>query len=76
MKWPPNKAWTSESHREGYRHFEVQTYGGIKEDRWVELSPVLNKKILLKVYWSELKSVNWTTGWLQILEYDVEGDKS
>ena len=76
MNWPPNNAWTSTSTRVGYRHFEVQKYGGTKQDRWVELSPVVNKKILLKVYWSELKSDKWKTGWLQILEDDDDRVKT
>ncbi len=67
MRWPPNKAWTSAQRREGYRHFEVKSYGGKKDDRWVELYPVNNKEILIKVCWSELKTFSkWTSGWLQL----------
>ena len=56
MRWPPNKAWTSESKREGYRHFEVKQYGGKCQERWIELSPVLDKKMKLRVSWNELKT--------------------
>ena len=66
MRWPPNKIWTSASKREGYRHFEVKQYGGKKEDRWIELHPVNNKKLLIKVPWSELKTELWISGWLQL----------
>ena len=67
MRWPPNKAWTSAVKREGYRHFEVKSFGGKKDERWVELYPVNNKDILIKVDWSELKTYSkWTSGWLQL----------
>tara|TARA_Y100001968_G_C19358400_1_gene718448 strand:- start:409 stop:639 length:231 start_codon:yes stop_codon:yes gene_type:complete len=66
MKWPPNNAWTSASKRDGFRHFQVKKYGGLKEERWVELSPVVNKQSVIKVYWSELKSNQWKSGWLQL----------
>ena len=49
MRWPPNKAWTSSTSREGYRHFEVKDYGGKGEERWVVLSAVLDKNIELDV---------------------------
>ena len=69
MRWPPNQAWTSAKKREGYRHFEVKQYGGKGKDRWVELFPVLDKKIRLRVPWSELKvQTEWTSGWLQLPE--------
>ena len=67
MRWPPNAAWTSAEKREGYRHFEVKKYGGTKDQRWVELFPVNNKEILIRVQWSELKTYSkWTSGWLQL----------
>ncbi len=67
MRWPPNKAWTSASKIEGYRHFEAKRYGGQKEERWVELFPVNDKNVLIRVSWSELKARNkWTSGWLQL----------
>ena len=56
MRWPPNAAWTSAVKREGYRHFEVKSYGGKKDERWVELFPVNNNEILIRVPWSELKT--------------------
>tara|TARA_B100000965_G_scaffold11459_1_gene8790 strand:- start:11 stop:241 length:231 start_codon:yes stop_codon:yes gene_type:complete len=67
MRWPPNAAWTSAKKIQGYRHFEVKSYGGKKDDRWVDLTPVNNKEILIRVKWSELKIYSkWTSGWLQL----------
>ena len=67
MRWPPNQAWTSTFKRKGYRHFEVKQYGGIKDQRWIELFPVNNKEILIRVSWDELKTHSqWTSGWLQL----------
>ena len=45
MRWPPNKAWTSSSAIQGYRHFEVTEYGGKGDERWVVLAAVLDKDI-------------------------------
>ncbi len=67
MRWPPNQAWTSTFKRECYRHFEVKEYGGKKDQRWVDLFPVNNKGILIRVPWKELKNLDyWSTGWLQL----------
>ncbi len=67
MRWPPNQAWTSFEKRKGYRHFVVSQFGGKGKDRWVELLPVLNKEILIRVPWSQLKNDSrWISGWLQI----------
>ena len=66
MRWPPNKTWTSTNKREGYRHFEVNQYGGKREGRWIELYPVNNKKLLIKVHCSELETELWTSGWIQL----------
>ena len=75
MRWPPNKTWTSTSKREGYRHFELKKYGGNKEERWLELFPVNNKEILIRVSWSEIKTDQWTSGWLQLFnEQDCSGE--
>ena len=72
MRWPPNKAWTSSSKREGYRHFEVKEYGGKGEDRWVKLFPVNNPDIQIEVPWTELKTFSkWTSGWLQLPKEDT-----
>ena len=69
MRWPPNKAWTSGTPREGYRHFEVKDYGGKGEDRWVILTAVLDKSIELKLDWAELKTyAKWSIGWIQLPE--------
>ncbi len=76
MRWPPNKNWTSAFKREGYRHFEVKQYGGMKDKRWVELFPVNNKEILLRISWNELKvRSKWITGWLQLPKDDDCNDK-
>ncbi len=67
MRWPPNKAWTSSSPINGFRHFEVLDYGGKGEDRWVTLVAVLDKEVQLKLDWSELKIyAKWTIGWIQL----------
>ncbi len=67
MRWPPNKAWTSSSPIEGFRHFEVHEYGGKGDERWVTLVAVLDKNIKFKVDWSELKTyAKWSIGWLQL----------
>ena len=69
MRWPPNQAWTSARKREGYRHFETKQYGGSGENRWVELSPLLEKAIRLRVPLTELQTdTEWTSGWLQLPE--------
>ena len=67
MRWPPDEAWTSTKKREGYRHFAVKQYGGKGDNRWVELFPVLDKEIKLKVSWIQLKNdAEWRSGWLQL----------
>ena len=69
MRWPPNKAWTSAREREGYRHFEVKQFGGKRAERWVELSPVLENAVSIRVPISELDAhTEWESGWLQLPE--------
>ncbi len=69
MRWPPNKAWTSTSKREGYRHFEVKSFGGKGKDRWLNLFPVNNQKINIRVSFKEINnSSKWTNGWIQLPE--------
>jgi len=69
MRWPPNKAWTSSSEREGHRHFEVLEYGGKGDERWVILTAVLDKTIKFKLDWAELKTyAKWSIGWIQLTE--------
>ncbi len=75
MRWPPNRAWTSVVKRDGHRHFEVKQYGGKKTDRWVELYPVMNKENLIKVLWSELKTDQWISGWLQLPKDEGDSKK-
>ena len=71
MRWPPNKAWTSAAKRQGYRHFEVKSYGGKGDERWIELVAINNQDILIKVTWGELKTFSkWTSGWLQLPKED------
>ena len=67
MRWPPNKAWTSSKPIDGYRHFEVSSYGGKGDERWVELNAVMNDQIKFKLPWTDLKIfAKWTSGWLQL----------
>ena len=67
MRWSPNKAWTSNELRNGFRHFEVLTFGGKGQERWVELYAVLDENFKLTVPWTELKTFSkWTSGWLQL----------
>ena len=67
MKWPPTRSWTSNKKREGYHHFELKQFGGKGDNRWVELFPVLNTKVNLRIGWSELKNkAEWTSGWKQL----------
>tara|TARA_B100001250_G_scaffold353750_1_gene327226 strand:- start:113 stop:328 length:216 start_codon:yes stop_codon:yes gene_type:complete len=67
MRWPPNKAWTSSSSIQGYRHFEVTEYGGKGDERWVVLAAVLDKDINFKLNWNELKTyAKWSIGWVQL----------
>ena len=69
MRWPPNKSWTSTQKRQGYRHFAVKDYGGKGNKRWVELFPLLNKEINLKVLWKELNTdTQWESGWRQLTQ--------
>tara|TARA_B100001250_G_scaffold388396_1_gene386619 strand:- start:44 stop:259 length:216 start_codon:yes stop_codon:yes gene_type:complete len=71
MRWPPNQAWTSSTKKEGYRHFAVQSYGGKKDDRWVDLFAINNKDIVIRVMWTELKTYSkWTSGWLVLPKED------
>ena len=44
MKWPPTLCWTSPKTINGNRHFQVKSYGGKNEDRWVDIFPTKNKK--------------------------------
>ena len=70
-RWPPNKAWTSASEKEGFRHFEVSKYGGKGEERWVELFAVMDESVRFTVPFSELKIfAKWTSGWLQLPKED------
>ncbi len=67
MQWPPNKAWTSASLREGFRHFVAVHYGGRGTDRWVHLVSVIDPEARLRVPWQEMKDpCLWTSGWLQL----------
>ncbi len=67
MRWPPNKAWTSTSSRNGYRHFVAINYGGKGDYRWVSLVSVLDGNVCFKVEWREMTDPKlWLTGWLQL----------
>tara|TARA_Y100001968_G_C19367523_1_gene723345 strand:- start:794 stop:1012 length:219 start_codon:yes stop_codon:yes gene_type:complete len=67
MRWPPNQAWTSSTARNGFRHFELLSFGGKGDERWVELVAVMDKDVRIKVSWNEMKIFSkWTSGWLQL----------
>ena len=65
MKWPPTNCWTSPKQINGNRHFQVKAFGGKNDNRWVDLFPTRNKKIIIRLTWEELKN-NWNSGWLSI----------
>ncbi len=63
MKWPPTLCWTSPSTINGNRHFQVKSYGGKKDKRWVQLFATRDKSVLIKISWIDLK-LNWKSSWL------------
>ena len=65
MKWPPNNCWTSPKTINGNRHFQVKSYGGKNENRWVDLFPTRNRKQIFRISWSELR-LNWNSNWIQL----------
>jgi len=44
MKWPPTNCWTAPKTINGNRHYQVKSYGGKYDKRWVDLFPAKNKK--------------------------------
>ncbi len=77
MRWPPNRAWTSAKKRQGYRHFQVNQYGGKGLERWVELYPVLAKELRIRVPIAEMTDQNkWESGWQQIPEAEASESKT
>ena len=65
MKWPPTSCWTAPKTINGNRHFQVKTYGGKNENRWVDIFPTKNKKDITRISWKKLKS-EFSIGWLSI----------
>ena len=65
MKWPPTLCWTAPSTKNGNRHFQVKSFGGKNDNRWVELFATRDKDLLIKISWKELKS-KWKSGWLML----------
>jgi len=65
MKWPPTSCWTAPKTINGNRHFQVKTYGGNNENRWVDIFPTKNKKDITRISWMKLKS-EWSSGWLRL----------
>ena len=65
MKWPPTNCWTAPKTIDGNRHFQVKAFGGKNLNRWVDLFPIKNKDVLIRISWETLKS-NWTSGWLRL----------
>ena len=70
MKWPPTLCWTAPHTKNGNRHFQVKSFGGKKDDRWVELFATKDKDILIKISWKDLK-LKWKSGW-QILPIEIQ----
>ena len=62
MKWPPTLCWTAPKTKNGNRHFQVKSFGGKKENRWVELFATKDKGLTIKISWEDLKT-NWKSGW-------------
>ena len=65
MKWPPSKCWTSPFTKNGNRHFQVKSYGGKGENRWVELFPTKDKKKIFRLSFKELHS-KWKSSWISL----------
>ena len=64
MIWPPIKAWTSRVYINGHVHFVAINYGGELTKRWVVLMSVLDSKVVVKVFWSQLFDLSkWAAGW-------------
>tara|TARA_Y100001933_G_C18584935_1_gene391336 strand:- start:167 stop:376 length:210 start_codon:yes stop_codon:yes gene_type:complete len=62
MKWPPTLCWTAPYTEKGNRHFHVKSFGGKKDIRWVKLFATRDKKLIIRVSWTDLNS-NWKSGW-------------
>jgi len=72
MEWPPPKAWTSTSLKEGFRHFVAINYGGKGIQRWVNLVAVLDGTTRLRLSWKELKDPSlWNVGWQKLSREDA-----
>ena len=65
MKWPPTPCWTAPRTINGDRHFQVKSYGGKSENRWVDIFPAKNKKDISRIPWAILKS-EWISGWVRL----------
>ena len=65
MKWPPTIFWTAPKTINGNRHFQVKTYGGRRDKRWVDIFPTKNKKQIKRISWKELKS-EWHIGLIRL----------
>ena len=62
MKWPPTLCWTAPCTKNGNRHFQVKSFGGKKDYRWVELFATKDEDLLIKISWKDLK-LKWKSGW-------------
>ena len=62
MKWPPTLCWTAPKTKNGNRHFQVKSFGGKKDNRWVELFATKDEDLLIKISWKDLK-LKWKSGW-------------
>ncbi len=67
MIWPPVKAWTSKVVIHGHVHFVAINHSGELVKKWVIMMAVLDSRVIVKVFWSQLvESSNWETGWNEI----------
>ena len=74
MKWPPKKSWKTNFPIKGHIYFVAINYGGRGEGRWVNLVSVLDGKVRVKVYFSEINNHKiWESGWT---ENNLENDKN
>ena len=64
MKRPPTNCWTAPKTIDGHRHYQVKSYGGKSNKRWVDLFPTKNKNTIIRIPWTTLKTT-WTSGWLR-----------
>ena len=65
MKWPPPNCWKAPKTINVNLHYQVKSYEGKSEKRWVYFFPTKNKKDIIRISWTALKST-WTSGWSRL----------